>query len=131
MLSTLDRLGLPLATQVVSGERADDPLYIPAIQQVRASLGEHGLLYIGDCKMAAIGMRAFIQTQGDYYLCPLSEKQLPQEALGSYLTPIWQKEQDLTAVTRTTLDGKTETRAEGYEQRLVVTQEIAGQMKPC
>jgi transposase len=127
MLSTLDPLGMPLATQVVSGELADDPLYIPAIQQVSESLGEHGLLYIGDCKMAAIGTRAFIQAQNDYYLCPLSEKQLPQETLGSYLTPVWQKEQDLTAVTRITLDGKTETLAEGYEQSLVLTQEFAGQ----
>lgn len=127
MLSTLDPLGLPLATQVVSGERADDPLYIPAIQQVSASLGEHGLLYIGDCKMAAIGTRAFIQTQGDYYLCPLSEQQLSQEALGRYLMPVWHQEQELTAVTRTTLDGQMETPAAGYEQSLVLTQEIAGQ----
>jgi transposase len=115
MLSTLDPLGLPLATQVISGERADDPLYIPAIQQVSASLAEHGLLYIGDCKMAASGTRAFIQAQDDYYLCPLSEKQLPQAVLGSYLTSVWQQEQALTAVTRTTLAGKTETLAEGYE----------------
>jgi transposase len=38
MLATLDPLGLPLATQVVSGNSADDPLYIPAIEQVRAIL---------------------------------------------------------------------------------------------
>ncbi len=30
MLATLDPLGLPLATEVLSGERADDPLYLPA-----------------------------------------------------------------------------------------------------
>ncbi len=54
MLSALDPLGLPVATQVVSGERADDQLYIPAIEQVSASLHEHGLLYVGDCKMAAL-----------------------------------------------------------------------------
>ncbi len=127
MLSTLDPLGLPLATQVATGERADDLLYIPAIQQVSASLAEHGLLYIGDCKMAVLGTWAFIQAQNDYYLCPLSEKQLPQEVLGSYLAPVWQQEQALTPVTRTTLAGKTETVAEGYEQRLVVTQERVGQ----
>ena len=38
MLSLLDPLGLPLATQVVPGNEADDPLYIPAIEQVRAIL---------------------------------------------------------------------------------------------
>ena len=31
MLATLDPLGLPLATDVLSGQRADDPLYLPAI----------------------------------------------------------------------------------------------------
>lgn len=127
MLSALDPLGLPLATQVVSGERADDPLYIPAIQQVSESLDEHGLLYIGDCKMAAMGTRVFIQAQNDYYLCPLSEKQLPQELLASYLTPVWHEEQRLTEVTRETLDGKVETIAEGYEQSLVLTQEVGSQ----
>ena len=30
MLATLDPLALPVATEVLSGEKADDPLYIPA-----------------------------------------------------------------------------------------------------
>lgn len=127
MLSALDPLGMPLVTQVVSGERADDPLYIPAIQQVSASLDEHGLLYIGDCKMAAIGTRAFIQAQKDYYLCPLSDKQMPKELLAVYLTPVWQEEQELTEVRRAGLDGEVETLASGYEQSVVLSQEIDGQ----
>src|SRR5713226_2907295 len=95
MLSALDPLGLPVATQVVSGERADDPLYIPAIEQVSASLQEHGLLYVGDCKMAALETRAFVQAQQDYYLCPVSNKQLPDAALAAYLQPIWVGKQAL------------------------------------
>src|SRR5262249_53297055 len=35
--AVLDPLGMPLATDVVSGERADDPLYIPCIERVQAS----------------------------------------------------------------------------------------------
>ena len=38
LLATLP-LGDPLVTQVVSGEKADDPLYIPAIDQVRTGVG--------------------------------------------------------------------------------------------
>ena len=38
MLASLDPLGLPLATQIVEGNEADDPLYEPAIQQVRSIL---------------------------------------------------------------------------------------------
>jgi transposase len=44
MQAVLDPLGMPLATDVVSGERADDPLYMPCIERVQASLGRHGLL---------------------------------------------------------------------------------------
>ena len=53
MQAALDPLGMPLATLVASGETADDPLYIPAIRQVRAGLGRPGLLYVGDCKLMA------------------------------------------------------------------------------
>jgi transposase len=49
MLSTLDPLGMPIATEILSGNKADDPLYIPAINQVRSTLEKSGLLYIGDC----------------------------------------------------------------------------------
>ena len=48
MLATLDPLGMPLATEVLSGQRADDPLYLPAIARVRACLNKVGLLYVGD-----------------------------------------------------------------------------------
>ena len=56
-VSTLDPLGLPLTATIVSGEKADDPLYIPEIDRVRATLQRHGLLYVGDSKMAALETR--------------------------------------------------------------------------
>jgi transposase len=115
MLSALDPLGMPVATQVVAGDRADDPLYIPAIRQVSESLDEHGLLYVGDSKMAAKGTRAFIQAQGDHYLCPLPDKQLPQEQLKGYLRPVWSGEQALQPIYRTDEAGEQEQLAEGYE----------------
>ena len=89
MLSSLDPLGLPVATQVVSGQRADDPLYVPAINAVRQALARRGLLYIGDCKMAAAPTRAHVHLGGDFYLCPLSQRQLPADGLTSYLAPVW------------------------------------------
>jgi transposase len=58
MLSVLDPLGLPVATDVVPGQRADDPLSIPAIARVRASVGRCGLLDVGDGKMGALETRA-------------------------------------------------------------------------
>lgn len=35
MMATLDPLGLPIASEIVAGNSADDPLYEPAIAQVR------------------------------------------------------------------------------------------------
>src|SRR5205807_6332530 len=116
MLSALDPLGLPMATQVVSGKGADDPLYIPAIEQVSASLHEHGLLYVGDCKMAALSTRAYVQAQGDYYLCPLAQTHLPAQELDRYLQPVWSGEQQVIAVHRAKTEEEDEVIAQGFEQ---------------
>jgi transposase len=127
MMSALDPLGMPVATQVVSGERADDKLYIPAIQQVGASLDEHGLLYVGDCKMASLATRAFIEHNHDYYLCPLSETQVPEETLRAYLQSVWSGEQALQMIERKNADDQMEQIAEGYEQGLTLSAEVNGE----
>ena len=126
MISALDPFGMPVATQVVSGKRADDQLYLPAIQQVSASLDEHGLLYVGDCKMAALGTRAFIAASQDDYLCPLAEKQMPQEGLEAYLQPIWRGEQATIPVYRENLAGEVEHIAEGYELSVELNAAVNG-----
>lgn len=128
MMATLDPLGMPLATCVVSGERADDRLYTPVIEQVRESLGEGGLLYVGDCKMAALGTRAALQSHADYYLCPLADAQMPSDVLTSYLTPVWEETQPLTPVLRINSDGQVETIAEGYEQNVELTQQVGDKL---
>src|SRR5260370_685503 len=81
VLASLDPLGMPLATEVLSGEHADDPVYLPIIMRVREGLGKMGLLYIGDCKMAALQTRATIQFYRDFYLCPLSLVQMSLDQL--------------------------------------------------
>ena len=70
-LAALDPLGMPLAVQVVAGDRADDPLYIPAIEQVRSGLGRRGLLYVVDTKMMSLSTRTWLQADQDHYLGPL------------------------------------------------------------
>jgi transposase len=69
-LSALDPLGLPMGVTVVGGQRADDGLYVPAIEQAQQTLRQRGLLYVGDCKMAALSTRAYVHQSGDYYLGP-------------------------------------------------------------
>ena len=53
MMGALDPLGMPLATDVLSGERADDGLSLPIIKRIEAGLPPGGLLFVGDCKMSA------------------------------------------------------------------------------
>src|SRR2546428_2737876 len=52
MMGSLDPLGMPLATDVLSGERADDGLYIPLIKRLEAGVSPNGLLFLGGCKMS-------------------------------------------------------------------------------
>lgn len=60
--------GQLVATEVVSGQTADDGLYLPLIARVRQVFGCVGVLYVGDSKMAALATRARIAQAGDYYL---------------------------------------------------------------
>src|ERR671924_862749 len=110
-LATLDPLGLPMTIATVAGNPADDPLYLPAIAQVRRSVGLAGLTYIGDCKIAALATRADIVAHHDFYLCPLSAKQVSAEELDRLLEPIWSSEQPLEDVCLTA-EGHDEAQAE-------------------
>lgn len=127
MQAVLDPLGMPLATDVVSGEHADDPLYLPCIKRLQASLSRRGLLYVGDCKMAARETRACIASRGDYYLCPLPQVQLAENELDEALATIWSGEQPLIPVMREREEGKPELIAQGYERRVPMRLEIKGE----
>lgn len=70
-IATLDPLGIPVSTTVVSGSKADDPLYVPEIQKVQKSVQEKDLLYVGDCKMSSLDTRSYIVRSGNHYLSPL------------------------------------------------------------
>jgi transposase len=128
MLSVLDPLGLPVATDIVPGQRADDPLYLPAVTRVRESIGRCGLLYVGDCKMAALETRASLQAGGDFYLCPLAAIQLPPHVLEDYLGPMASGQQPLTRITRLTATGTRQHLADGYERLGPLSAEVAGHL---
>jgi transposase len=72
MLGSLDPLGMPIVCDVVSGEKADDPLYIPCIDRMMATLKDSGLLFVGDCKMGAFDTRFHLESHAQFYLCPLA-----------------------------------------------------------
>ena len=127
MQAVLDPLGMPVATDVVSGEHADDPLDIPCIKRVQASVGRCGLLYVGDCKMASRETRAFIATQGDFYLCPLPQLQLTENELDETLEAVWSGASPLSPVLREQQDGTPALIAEGCERQISMSVAVAGQ----
>ena len=113
MQAVLDPVGMPLATAVVSGERADAPLYMPCIERVPASLGRHGVFYVGDCKRASRDTRARIAAAGDFYLCPLPQGQLAAGEVEAALEALRRGAHALRAVVREGPQGKPEVSAEG------------------
>src|SRR5947208_5954567 len=86
MMGSLDPLGMPLATDVLSGERADDGLYIPLIQRMRTGLKTIGLLFVGDCKMSALETRAYLARHQDFDLSPLPLPGATAEAMDAWIT---------------------------------------------
>ena len=83
-----------------SGEKADAPLYIPAIDQFRQNMGRRGLFFVGDCKIMAFETRLHTVAGGDGYLGPFSKNQIDDEALAALLKPVWTGEQALEVVQR-------------------------------
>ncbi len=98
MLASLDPLGLPLAVDVVSGERADDPLYLPCYQRVKQVLSEKGVLVVGDSKMSAFPTRAAIAFGVDFYLTPLAHLKDEPGLLEELLAPWVEREAELERI---------------------------------
>src|SRR5881296_4128588 len=86
MIGSLDPLGMPLATDVLSGERDDDGLYLPIIERIRSGLHKTGLLFVGDCKMSALETRAYLAQHQDMYLSPLPLTGATAEAMEAWIT---------------------------------------------
>ena len=77
--------GQLLATDVHPGDRPDDVGYLPLIRRVRQLLGHAGLLYSGDCKMAALATRTHLVVQGDFYLMPLPRREEAKQEREAWL----------------------------------------------
>src|SRR5438874_6835215 len=126
VLASLDPLGMKLPTEVLSGEHADDPVYLPIIARVRDGLQQKGLLHVGACKMAALQTRASIQAHADYYLCPLSAVQVSPAQLQQEVAAQPGQGAHLVRVERTDEQGKRICIAHGYETIQTLTVEVDG-----
>ncbi len=79
MTAVAQASGSLLASEVVAGNRADDPLYLPMSRRVRTMLSGKRLMFVGDSKMAALATRAEIAWHQDYYLTVLPNTGETQE----------------------------------------------------
>jgi transposase len=128
MMASLDPLGLPVATDVLSGEQADDGLYVPIIDRLAMTLNKTGLLFVGDCKMSAWATRVHVRAMGNHYLMPLA---LVGEA-GQDM-PVWIQEAvdgkyELIPILAPNASVDEPPLAEGYERTRVQTALVEGQL---
>jgi len=117
MMGSLDPLGMPLSTDVLSGERADDGLYLASIERIRTGLKTTGLLFVGDCKMSALETRASLARHHDFYLSPLPLTGATAEAMEAWISEGVTKGEagELAQIFRTNDRGHEVLAAEGYE----------------
>ena len=117
MMGSLDPLGMPLATDVLSGERADDGLYLALMERIRPSVKTTGLLFVGDCKMSALETRAAIAGHHDLYLSPLPLTGATAEAMEAWISEGVARGAtgELARLLRTNDRGHEVLAAEGYE----------------
>lgn len=120
-LGTLDPAGVPLLTETVAGQMADDPLYVAAWQGMVRTIGHPHFLFIADCKAAALGTRAEISHGGGSYMFPLPMTgEVPEILRDSVLDPSVTPE-PITLVDITTSDGQPKVVGSGFEVEKKIT----------
>ena len=88
MAAAAEPSGYLLTSDVLAGDKADDPLYLPMVARVRKMVSQTGLLYTGDSKMSALEIRADIAVHKDYYLMPLPLKGKAKEHIGAWINAV-------------------------------------------
>ncbi len=114
MVAALDPLGLPIVSQVVAGNIADDKLYIPAVDRVLQIIDRISLLFVGDSKMSALSIRAHIHRLHHHYLCPLAQTGDTAKEMETWVEAATNGEKTLTPVFVKNENGKQKMFAEGY-----------------
>lgn len=114
-LGTLDPAGVPLLTDTVAGNRADDPLYGPAWRAMVDTIGHPHFLFVADCKAGALETRAEIDRGAGSYLFPLPMTgKVPDILRATVLNPALETH-PITLVDVTTADGQPTEVGRGFE----------------
>ena len=130
-VAALDPLGLPLASQVVAGSSADDPLYIPAVDRVLQIIEGVGLLFVGDSKMSALATLAHLHRLIQHYLCPLALTGKTAEEMKRWVEAANRGDQPLQPVYLENDSGERPPLAEGYAfERTVSAEMVSDPLSP-
>ena len=127
MQGVLDPLGLPLATDVVSGEQADDGLYIPVIARMLTILDQAGQLFIGDCKLSALATRAYLRHRGHHYLAPLALTGDTATEMRTWIQTALSGQRTLTPIALVDDHGQALPLVQGYETTRPCSAPVDGQ----
>ena len=71
LLGTIDPVGVPLVSETLAGNGADDPVYLPTWNRLMKVIGHKDFLYIADCKASAHQTRAELAQAEGRYCFPL------------------------------------------------------------
>ena len=117
MAAVTQPLAFPVSTAIVPGNETDDGLYWFTIVKVKEKVGGSGLLFAGDCKMAALDTRGRIANAGDFYLTPLPNTGATAQQLGSWIDTALAKDDQnkLQAIHKPLAVAPAELIGKGYE----------------
>jgi transposase len=114
-LGTLDPAGIPMLTETLEGQKADDPLYVPAWRNMVQTIGHTHFLFIADCKGAALNTRAEISRADGRYLFPMPMTGDVPKTLRKWVFDPANKAQPITLVDVVTSDGQPKVVGSGFE----------------
>jgi transposase len=114
-MGALDPAGIPILTETLAGQKADDPLYVPAWQSMVQTVGHPHSLFIADCKGAALNTRAEISRAEGQYLFPMPMTGEVPQTLHEWVFDPANKVRPLTLVDVVTSEGQPKVVGRGFE----------------
>jgi len=120
-LGTIDPAGVPMLAETIEGQRADDPLYVPAWRRMVRAIGHPHFLFIADCKGAALNTRAEISYGDGSYLFPMPMTGDVPKTLRAWVLNPPVKPKPIILADVTTSDGQPKVMGTGFEMKRVMT----------
>ena len=120
-LGTIDPAGVPMLAETIEGQRADDPLYVPAWRRMVQAIGHPHFLFIADCKGAALNTRAEISYGDGSYLFPMPMTGDVPKTLRAWVLNPPVKPKSILLADVTTSDGQPKAMGTGFEMKKVMT----------